>query len=174
MRKKQYIFWKFSHNENIIKKADNTICLLCDLCKKVVKIQFVKIIPEICSNGKLICYNRLFFSISIVWIVDEHFIKNHNLSKLTFTKSHLSRISWIKTIALVTKRNTRLPFIPITFEQHSNFRLILITSMVKKHFFYSQMENVIFLEFVASCSIGAISTVSILPYLGNTICGWVI
>ncbi|MCJ1349410.1 hypothetical protein MMC31_007650, partial [Peltigera leucophlebia] len=45
--------------------------------------------------------------------------------------------------------------------------------MVKKHISYSQVEDDTFREFVASCSMGAISAESLLPRSGNTIRNWI-
>ena len=46
--------------------------------------------------------------------------------------------------------------------------------MVKKHISYSQVEDETFREFVAGCSMGAISAESLLPRSGNTIWTWII
>lgn len=139
--------------EEIIKKSDNTMSWLCGLCKEVGKI-------------------HLYSSTSTAWM-DEHLTKRHNLSKPTTTESHLSLASQIESTSPVIKGNTRSPFIAITPKQYSKFRLMLITWMIKKHISYSQVEDETFREFVASCSMGAISAESILPRSGNTIRNWI-
>lgn len=153
VRKRQRTFWAFANGEGIIKMSDNTMSLLCGLCKEVGKIQ-------------------LYSSTSTAWM-GEHMTKRHNLSKPTTTESHSSLASQIESTSPVIKGNTRLPFIAITPKQYSNFRLMLITWMIKKHISYSQVENETFREFVASCSMGAISAESILPFSGNTIRNWI-
>ena len=107
VRKRQRTFWAFAHGEEIIKKW----IWLCGLCKEVGKIQ-------------------LYSSTSTAWM-GEHLTKRHNLSKPTTTGSHSSLASQIESTTPVIKENARSPFIPITPTQYSNFRLMLITWIVR-------------------------------------------
>lgn len=148
IRKRQYTFSIFAYSEEVIRKSDNTTSWLCGLYKKVERIQ-------------------LYSSTSTAWM-GKHLIKRHNLSS-TIAQSSSSLVSQTKSTTPAIVDNARSPFIATTPEQYSNFNLTLITWMVKRHISYSQVEDDTFWQFVANCSMGAISAESILPYLGNTI-----
>ena len=60
----------------------------------------------------------------------EHLIKRHNLSKIT-TQSSLSSVTQNDSTTPAIIDNAPSPFIAITPEQYSNFRLALISWMVK-------------------------------------------
>ena len=91
------------------------------------------------------------------------------MSKTT-TQSNSSSVPQIGFNTPSIEDNAQSPFIAITPEQYSNFRLTLITWMVKKHISYSQVEDETIRELVAGCSITA---ESILPRSGSTIPNWI-
>ena len=62
----------------------------------------------------------------------------------------------------------------MTPEQFALFKLKLITWMIKKYIFYSQVEDEDFCKFVDGYSLGAVNAKTLLSRSGNTIQSWIL
>ena len=144
-KKRHRTFWGFQHGEEIIRKHDGISCWLCSFCKAVN-------------------INKIFSAASTVWI-GSHLRKRHQQQKPSSQERTTSSSS-------ISTRGSA--FLPVTPEQLALFKLKLITWMIKKHISYSQVEDEDFREFVAGCSLGAVSAETLLPRSGNTIRSWIL